>query len=49
MAALILCGPHRVRHLFVEGRQVVRDGVLTTLDGAELTRQSAEATARLAG
>ncbi|MFD1342397.1 8-oxoguanine deaminase [Litorisediminicola beolgyonensis] len=31
-AALLLAGPRRVRHLFVEGRQVVRDGVLTTLD-----------------
>ncbi len=49
VAALVLCGPHRVRHLFVEGRQVVRDGVLTTLDSAGLARQSAEATARLAG
>ena len=25
-AALLLAGPQRVRHLFVEGRQVVRDG-----------------------
>ncbi|MFT3690070.1 8-oxoguanine deaminase [Paenirhodobacter sp.] len=32
VAALMLCGPTRVRDLFVEGRQVVRGGHLTTLD-----------------
>jgi cytosine/adenosine deaminase-related metal-dependent hydrolase len=32
VAALILCGPMRVRDLFVEGRQVVSDGQITTLD-----------------
>lgn len=32
IAALMLCGPTRVRDLFVEGRQVVRDGHLTTID-----------------
>ncbi len=32
VAALLLAGPPRVRHLFVEGRQVVRDGRLTTID-----------------
>ncbi len=31
-AALLLAGPTRVKHLFVEGRQVVRDGHVTTLD-----------------
>ncbi|WP_421702844.1 8-oxoguanine deaminase [Aliiroseovarius sp.] len=31
-AALLLAGPTTVRNLFVEGRQVVRDGQLTTLD-----------------
>ncbi|MBV0913882.1 8-oxoguanine deaminase [Anianabacter salinae] len=31
-AALLLAGPTKVRHLFVEGRQVVRDGILTTID-----------------
>lgn len=30
--AFLLAGPTRVRHLFVEGRQVVRDGVVTTVD-----------------
>ncbi|MDI3335515.1 8-oxoguanine deaminase [Defluviimonas aestuarii] len=32
VAALLLCGPTRVRDLFVEGRQVVRDGHIATLD-----------------
>ncbi|MDH5798567.1 MAG: amidohydrolase family protein, partial [Paracoccaceae bacterium] len=31
-AALLLAGPTKVRDLFVEGRQVVRDGQLTTID-----------------
>ena len=31
-AALLLAGPQRVRDLFVEGRQVVRDGHIVTLD-----------------
>lgn len=31
-AALVLAGPQRVRHLLVEGRQVVRDGQVITLD-----------------
>ncbi|MDA5093391.1 8-oxoguanine deaminase [Aliiroseovarius sp. KMU-50] len=31
-AALLLAGPRRVRDLFVEGRQVVRDGMVTTVD-----------------
>ena len=32
VAALVLCGPHRVRDLFVEGRQIVRDGQITTIE-----------------
>ena len=40
-AALLLAGPSRVRHLFVEGRQVVRDGLLATIDlGATIARQT---------
>ncbi len=31
-AALLLAGPTQVKHLFVEGRQVVRDGHVTTID-----------------
>ena len=30
--ALLLAGPTQVRHLIVEGRQVVRDGQITTID-----------------
>jgi cytosine/adenosine deaminase-related metal-dependent hydrolase len=49
VAALVLCGPTRVRHLIVEGRQVVRDGQLVTLDlGVVLDRQR-QLAARLAG
>ena len=32
VAALLLCGPARVRDLFVDGRQVVRRGQMTTID-----------------
>ncbi|MDP2519131.1 8-oxoguanine deaminase [Shimia thalassica] len=31
-AAILLAGPTQVRDLFIEGRQVVRDGIVTTLD-----------------
>jgi cytosine/adenosine deaminase-related metal-dependent hydrolase len=31
-AALLLAGPMKVKHLFVEGRQIVRDGHVSTLD-----------------
>ncbi|MDP5217929.1 8-oxoguanine deaminase [Ruegeria sp. 2205SS24-7] len=31
-AALLLAGPTRVKHLLVEGRQIVRDGQVVTLD-----------------
>lgn len=49
VAALVLCGPNRVRDLFVEGRQIVRDGRITTLDlGAVISRQN-ELAAGLAG
>ncbi len=36
VAALILCGPARVRDLMVEGRLVVRDGQMTTVDLASV-------------
>lgn len=40
-AALLLAGPTTVRDLFVEGRQIVRDGQVTTLDlGAVIARQN---------
>ncbi len=41
-AALLLAGPMAVRDLFVEGRQVVRDGQITTIDlPAQVARQNA--------
>ncbi|WP_299150613.1 8-oxoguanine deaminase [uncultured Tateyamaria sp.] len=41
-AALLLAGPTTVRDLFVEGRQIVRDGHMLTLDlGAVIARQNA--------
>ena len=40
VAALVLCGPTRVRDLVVEGRMVVQEGALVTVDLAQvLTRQ----------
>lgn len=38
--ALLLAGPQRVRDLFVEGRQIVRDGVLTTVDGPRVAEHA---------
>jgi cytosine/adenosine deaminase-related metal-dependent hydrolase len=49
VAALVLCGPHRVRHLIVEGRQVVRDGSPCGIDPIALADRAARAVARLAG
>ena len=41
-AALLLAGPVTVRDLFVEGRQIVRDGQVQTIDlGATIARQNA--------
>ena len=43
-AALVLAGAATVKHLFVEGRQIVEDGQLTTVDLPDLiTRHSARA------
>ncbi|MBW7920875.1 MAG: 8-oxoguanine deaminase [Rubellimicrobium sp.] len=47
-AALLLAGPRQVRHLFVEGRQVVRDGQLVTVDLAAVAAAQHKAAARLA-
>ena len=49
VAALVLCGPTRVRHLIVEGRQVVRDGQLVTLDLPRVLDRQRQLAARLAG
>ena len=44
-AALVLAGPSKVRDLFVEGRQVVRDGQMLTVDlSAVIARQRMLAT-----
>lgn len=46
VAGLVLTGPHRVRDLFVEGRRLVGDGVLLTVDEEKLVgRQNALAKA----
>ena len=47
-AALLLAGPQRVRDLFVEGRRVVADGALVTVDARHLATEAGEAVARLA-
>ncbi|PWR02316.1 8-oxoguanine deaminase [Meridianimarinicoccus roseus] len=50
VAALVLSGPTAVRDLLVEGRPVVRDGTLTTLDlPAALDRQAGLLRALMAG
>ncbi len=49
VAALVLCGPQRVRDLWVEGRQVVRGGQLATLDLAPAVERQNRLAARLAG
>ena len=47
-AALVLAGPQKVRDLFVEGRQVVRDGHLITLDLPQVIAQQTRLARRLA-
>ncbi|MBB5515069.1 cytosine/adenosine deaminase-related metal-dependent hydrolase [Rubricella aquisinus] len=42
VAALILCGPSRVRHLLVEGRQIVRDGRMVTVDQEAVAERARE-------
>jgi cytosine/adenosine deaminase-related metal-dependent hydrolase len=49
VAALILCGPTRVRHLIVEGRQVVRDGQMVTLDLPRVVERQRQLAVRLGG
>ena len=48
VAALVLCGPFPVRDLLVEGRPVVRDGVLTRVDAAGIAEDARRRAARLA-
>ncbi len=49
VAALLLCGPTRVRDLFVEGKQVVRDGQMVTIDLARVVERQNRLAARLMG
>ena len=45
--ALLLAGPARVRHLFVEGRQVVGDGQMLTIDLPRVVEQQNRLAQRL--
>ncbi len=47
-AALVLVGPRQVRDLIVEGRQVVANGQVTTLDLPQVIRRHGEMTRALA-
>ncbi len=47
-AALLLAGPRKVKHLFVEGRQVVRDGTITTIDLPRVIERQNQLAAALA-
>lgn len=49
VAALVLCGPTRVRGLIVEGREVVRDGQMVTLDLPTVIERQNRLARRLAG
>ena len=48
VAALVLCGPFQVRDLLVEGRPVVRDGALVTVDSRALAEAARAHARRLA-
>jgi cytosine/adenosine deaminase-related metal-dependent hydrolase len=48
VASLILCGPTRVRHLFVEGRTIVRDGQMVTIDLPAVIKRQRDLAQRLA-
>ena len=48
VAALVYCGPFPVRDLLVEGRQVVRDGMLTTVDPVAIVDAARRRVAHLA-
>jgi cytosine/adenosine deaminase-related metal-dependent hydrolase len=39
-AALLLAGPRRVRELYVEGRAVVREGRLATIDAGRVSEDA---------
>lgn len=48
-AALLLAGPTKVRDLFVEGKQIVRDGHVTTLDVPKVIERQNALALTLAG
>jgi len=48
-AALVIAGPNKVRHLFVEGRQIVRDWHMATLDLPKLIETQNRLALKLAG
>lgn len=48
VAALILCGPFDVRDLFVEGKQIVRDGVLASLELPKIIEKQNQLAMKLA-
>ncbi len=48
VAALVLCGPQRVRDLYVEGRAVVQDGQIARLDMPVIAEQARALAAGLA-
>jgi cytosine/adenosine deaminase-related metal-dependent hydrolase len=47
VASLLLCGPSKVRDLFVEGRAVVRDGQMVTIDLAKVIARQNQLARRL--
>ncbi|OOY11555.1 MAG: 8-oxoguanine deaminase [Rhodobacteraceae bacterium] len=49
VAALVLCGPPKVKHLLVEGRQIVRDGQVTTIDLPRVIEMQNRLATRLMG
>lgn len=49
VAALMLCGPTRVRDLYVEGRAVVRGGQIATIDLPRVLERQRALALRLAG
>ena len=49
VGALLLCGQSRVKHLLVEGKQVVRDGQMVTIDLPKVVERQNRLAARLMG
>jgi cytosine/adenosine deaminase-related metal-dependent hydrolase len=48
-AALLLAGPRQVRELYVEGRAVVREGRLATVDAGRIAADARASVRYLAG